>query len=74
MSETITAAALFFYDMQRDTITTLAYQAATNYITCNIGIINQLPENHSFCHIHHIWHPASILWELGAATFGPEIL
>jgi hypothetical protein len=42
MSETVTAAPLYFHDMQRDTITTitLAYQAATDYVTYNIGIIN----------------------------------
>jgi len=74
MIETITAAPLYFHDMQRDTTLTLAYQAATDYVTYNIGIINQLLENHSFCHTHHVWHPASILWEWGAATFGPEIL
>lgn len=33
MSKTITAAAApYFHDMQRDTITTLAYQAATDYV------------------------------------------
>jgi hypothetical protein len=64
MSETITAAPLYFHDMHRDTITTLAYQATTDYVTYNIGIIN----------LHRIWHPASILGELGAATFGPEIM
>jgi len=49
MSETITAAPLYFHDMQRDTVTTLAYKAATDYVTYNIGIINQRLENHSFC-------------------------
>jgi hypothetical protein len=47
MSETVTAAPLYFHDMQRDTITTLAYKTATDYVTYNIGIINQLIENHS---------------------------
>jgi hypothetical protein len=70
----LTAAALYFHDMQRDTITTLAYHAATDYVTYNIGIINQLLKNHIFYHTHHIWHPASILWELGAATWSRNIV
>lgn len=74
MSETIIAAPLYFHDMHRDTITTPEYQVATDYVIYNIGMINQLIENHSFCQAHHIWHHASILWELGAATLGPEIL
>lgn len=69
MSKSVTAPPLYFHGMQRDTITTLAYQAVTNNVTYNIGIINQLLENHSFCNIYHIWHLATYFMRTGGCHF-----